>query len=262
MIFVRPVNDNTPNVTNPFSGTHKGVDYGYNQGEPVYASESGQVVVSINYYKNNWKQTGALSTEDYGNYIKIKHDSHYATLYAHLRYGSLLAVVGQHVEKGQKIAEVGNTGNSSGPHLHWEIRYDNIVIDPTPLMDTSFTGYNFNSQPMNDRRPYWFDLMNKVIWNKPHEQITDKMVNDWIANYKTERARAYNWDLIVNAAYGVPTDSNSKSVDQVTEQIKSTQAGNSTILAQQLADCQAELKAEKDKYYKLLEDIKNLIAKY
>jgi hypothetical protein len=200
MSFIRPINDSTPKVTNPFSSTHKGTDYGYNVGEPVYASESGEIIASVNNYTTSWITSGALTTKDYGNYIKIRHQNNYTTLYAHLRHDSLLFGVGQQVEKGQKIAEVGNTGNSSGPHLHWEIRYDEIVTDPSPLLDTSFN-YNSSTTTM-DRRPYWFDLINKVIWNKPFEEITDQMVNDWIKDYPTQRNRSGLWDkLAIKAGY-------------------------------------------------------------
>ena len=81
----------------------------------------------------------------YGNYVMIAHNDNYVTLYAHL--GSIEVKQGQKVSKGYAIGYMGNTGNSSGAHLHFELRkYDNFesnlhdketfeFIDPTPYLD-------------------------------------------------------------------------------------------------------------------------------
>jgi murein DD-endopeptidase MepM/ murein hydrolase activator NlpD len=64
----------------------------------------------------------------YGYYVKIQHDSTYTTLYAH---ASKIAVInGQEVKKGQVIAFVGSTGNSTGNHLHWEIQKNGVQTNP------------------------------------------------------------------------------------------------------------------------------------
>ena len=67
------------------------------------------------------------SKGDYGNHIKIRCNN-VTTLYAHC--SKILAKEGQIVGRGQKIALVGSTGNSTGPHLHFEIRIDNRFVDP------------------------------------------------------------------------------------------------------------------------------------
>lgn len=90
-----------------FSSFHSGVDLSARSGTPIYASGSGTVIYS------GWNEGG------YGNAIIIDHGGSYS-LYAHL---SVIAVqCGQSVNSMQQIGEVGSTGNSTGPHLHFEIR--------------------------------------------------------------------------------------------------------------------------------------------
>jgi len=111
---------------------HNGIDIAVNTGTPIKAAEDGEIT------KCQWDNTG------YGNYIKIEHKDitygTYYTLYAHL--SSYNVMVGQDVIKGQIIGYSGNTGNSTGPHLHFElelpwsnnISYKNRV-DPLPYME-------------------------------------------------------------------------------------------------------------------------------
>jgi murein DD-endopeptidase MepM/ murein hydrolase activator NlpD len=89
---------------------YNSVDLGAPVGTPILASASGEVILS---------RTGSWNG-GYGNYVVISHDNGSQTLYAHQ---SRVAVgVGEHVVKGQVIGYVGNTGRSTGPHLHFEIR--------------------------------------------------------------------------------------------------------------------------------------------
>ncbi len=159
MKVVRPINDQTPNVTNPYSSVHKGTDYGYPAGEKVYASADGKVTIAKGYETRSWvantasdpyPHPRALRTEDYGNFLKIGHAENFSTLYAHLKYDSLYVEAGQTVTKGQLIAEVGTTGNSTGNHLHWEVRINDVVVDPAPYMEP-FTNYGGSpSTPSTD----------------------------------------------------------------------------------------------------------------
>lgn len=91
---------------------HGATDFGAGgiNGKPVYASKSGTVML-VSY------QSGG-----YGNYIMINHHDGTYTLYAHGQDGSVCVSVGQEVSQGQQIMRVGSTGNSTGPHLHFEIR--------------------------------------------------------------------------------------------------------------------------------------------
>jgi len=65
---------------------------------------------------------------DYGNMIVVKHAGNLRSVYAHVRV--FLVRQGSFVERGQRIAEVGETGNASGPHLHFEIRERDEAVDP------------------------------------------------------------------------------------------------------------------------------------
>lgn len=91
---------------------HGATDFGAGgiHGAPVYASKAGTVVITKNL------------TTGYGTYIVIAHNDGTSTLYAHGINGSICVSVGQEVSQGQQIMQVGNSGNSTGSHLHFEIR--------------------------------------------------------------------------------------------------------------------------------------------
>lgn len=95
---------------------HKGIDIAAPYGSDIYASEAGYVVTA------GWNSGG------YGYYVIIEHDNGYRTLYAHCSV--VIAYEGQYVEKGQVIAKIGSTGNSTGNHLHYEVRLNNLCMDP------------------------------------------------------------------------------------------------------------------------------------
>ena len=99
---------------------HRGIDIAAPIGTPVLAAASGVVV-------------GAGWHSGYGNLVKIEHMDGSVTLYGHAN--KILVTHGQKVEQGQQIAKMGNTGNSTGSHLHFEIHgKDNAVIDPLALL--------------------------------------------------------------------------------------------------------------------------------
>ncbi len=113
-------------VSSPYgwrsSGWHKGIDLcttdGTAIGTPVIASRSGRVEVV------------QRSLSGYGYMVLINHGDGYKTRYAHLLSGSILVNVGDEVEAGEQIGKVGSTGNSSGPHLHFEVIYNGETQDP------------------------------------------------------------------------------------------------------------------------------------
>lgn len=94
---------------------HSGVDIGASAGTDVLAADSGTVSI-------------ATYSSSYGNYVVIYHSSSLSTLYAHM--SSLAVSAGDTVSKGQTIGYVGSTGNSTGPHLHFEIRVNGSTVDP------------------------------------------------------------------------------------------------------------------------------------
>ena len=97
------------------STNHKGIDIAAPKGTPVYASDGGTVTYA-----------GWMS--GYGYLVRIDHGNGYVTYYGH--NSSLLVSVGDHVYKGQQIARVGSTGNSTGNHCHFEIRYNGVAKNP------------------------------------------------------------------------------------------------------------------------------------
>jgi murein DD-endopeptidase MepM/ murein hydrolase activator NlpD len=103
-------------ITQKFWERHKALDIGAPTGTAVVAADSGYVV------KTGWSEYG------YGKYIVIDHGNGFQTLYAHL--STILVEVGQSVGKGERIGSVGNTGRSTGPHLHFEIRYKGVQRNP------------------------------------------------------------------------------------------------------------------------------------
>lgn len=112
--------------TRGFSSSHKGVDMGWNSQQggphvPVFAPADG-TVVSAGY------------DSSYGNYVQIEHAKGVRTLMAHMANNSLTVRVGQAVKRGQTVGIQGSTGNSTGYHVHFEVRLDGVKVDPVPLV--------------------------------------------------------------------------------------------------------------------------------
>lgn len=95
---------------------HHGLDIGGKIGDPIRAAQGG--VIRLAGYKNRV----------YGNAVEIRHDNGLVTVYAH--NSKNLVKEGERVAAGQKIAEVGNTGRTTGPHLHFEVRVNDKTVDP------------------------------------------------------------------------------------------------------------------------------------
>ncbi len=100
--------------------THKGVDLAAPKGSDIFAAEGGTVILS-------------QKSASYGNYIIIDHGNGMQTLYAHC--SKLLKRVGDTVEKGDIIARVGSTGQSTGPHLHFEVIKNGEYLNPLTLVE-------------------------------------------------------------------------------------------------------------------------------
>ena len=105
------------------TANHGAIDIGDGgiEGTPAYACEKGTV-------------TGIANDGGYhegrGNYVQIDHGNGYVSMYYHLQTGSVVVQPGDEVKKGQVIAAVGNTGASTGPHMHFEIQFNGVQIDP------------------------------------------------------------------------------------------------------------------------------------
>ncbi len=136
---------------------HQGTDFvirsfaQMDSGVNVLAVDDGEVIfVEDSLFDRN---TESIKSLGFGNYIAIKHKNKIHTYYAHLRKNSALVKVGEKVIAGQKIAQVGSSGNSSDPHLHFEVWYDSTnYIDPT-VYSNYFSGEQLtNALLLNDRQ--------------------------------------------------------------------------------------------------------------
>ena len=109
-------------ISSPFGGerNHKGLDIAAPMDTEIYAAESGTGM------RAGWNSGG------YGNYVIIEHPDGFLTYYAHC--SSVVCYAGQWVERGQLIAYVGSTGDSTGPHCHFEVRENNICQNPADYL--------------------------------------------------------------------------------------------------------------------------------
>ena len=110
--FMKPVSGGTISTNGYYSSGkfHGAIDYAISSGSPVYAAAAGVVMVTDNL------------TSSYGTYVVIRHANGMQSYYGHGTRGSICVSPGQIVSKGQQIMLSGSTGNSSGPHLHFELR--------------------------------------------------------------------------------------------------------------------------------------------
>lgn len=116
-----------PNI-HPLNGNwyiHKGLDFStWRSGDAVLATASGQVV-TVGF------------DNSFGNYIIIKHNHGMYTRYAHLQYSRVQK--GENVSQGQIIGAIGNTGVTTGPHLHYEVHIGSDVVDPAKYININFS---------------------------------------------------------------------------------------------------------------------------
>lgn len=111
--------------TDPFTGTlarHEGLDFTASTGTPIIAAADGVIT------RSGWEET-------YGNIIEVTHAEGFMTRYAHI--SKRIGAEGQKVKRGERIAEVGSTGRSTGPHLHYEIFRFGRVLDPVQVLSIS-----------------------------------------------------------------------------------------------------------------------------
>lgn len=139
--------------TNPISGIvhiHKGIDLTCDRGDPIYAPADA-VVESVR-----------PSSKGFGNYLTLRHSYGFTSTYAHLSRFKVRS--GQFISKGDLIGNCGTTGNSTGPHLHYEVRFLGRPLNPYYTMQ--WTPENFN---------YLFEKEKTVKW-APLVQLIDNTV--------------------------------------------------------------------------------------
>jgi len=119
-----PITDGFGPRPSPCAGCtswHMGIDIGAGYNAPIYAAHSGTV-----------QYAGPM--DGYGNFVLLNHGGGIQTAYGHIRPGGILVHIGQHVSAGQVIARVGTTGNSTGYHLHFEVRINGARVNGIPFM--------------------------------------------------------------------------------------------------------------------------------
>ena len=138
----------------PFTGRskrHSGVDFALKPGNPIYATGDGVVEkVSFEFF-------------GYGNSVLINHGFGYKTRYAHLK--SIGVVEGMKVKRGECIGESGNSGRSSGPHLHYEVIYRDKHVNPYNYYDLTITPEEYSTMVQNTA-----DASEKITLHPSHKK--------------------------------------------------------------------------------------------
>jgi murein DD-endopeptidase MepM/ murein hydrolase activator NlpD len=138
----------------PFTGRskkHSGVDFALKPGNPIYASGDG-VVESVRF-----------ELFGYGNSVLINHGFGYKTRYAHLK--SICVSEGMKIKRGECIGESGNSGRSSGPHLHYEVLYKDKHVNPANYFDLEITPEEYETMVQNTA-----DASEKVTLHPSHKK--------------------------------------------------------------------------------------------
>lgn len=138
----------------PFTGRskrHSGVDFALKPGNPIYATGDG-VVESVKF-----------EFFGYGNSVVVDHGFGYKTRYAHLK--TIGVVEGMKVKRGECLGESGNSGRSSGPHLHYEVIYKDKHVNPSNYYDLTITPEEYSTMVQNTA-----DMSEKVTLHPSHKK--------------------------------------------------------------------------------------------
>ena len=133
------------------SARHQGVDFATDSGNPIYVTGDG-VVESVKF-----------EFFGYGNQVVIDHGFGYKTRYAHLR--NIGVVEGMKVKRGECIGESGNSGKSTGPHLHYEVIYKDSPVNPSNYYDLTITPEEFATMVQNTA-----DMSEKMTLHPSHRK--------------------------------------------------------------------------------------------
>ena len=138
--------------TSEYSRLHTGWDLNLKEGEPVKSAFDGRV------------RFAGMNNGGYGNIVVVRHASGIETWYAHL--SSTSVVPGQRVKCGETIGLGGSTGRSTGPHLHWEMRYKDVPLDLAKII-------NYGNKTISKRKIKVKDLTGDGMLALTHHKIVD-----------------------------------------------------------------------------------------
>ena len=237
-------------IVRGYSGSHYGVDFGWNSQyggprHPIMAADSGTVSTVVINARNNYPEyQQGTEAAIYGTYVVINHGNGVETLYAHLAYDAVLVKVGDTVARGQRIGTMGNTGTSSGVHLHFEVRVngakkngldyvavtsDQVVSPNTNCKDqiryeaapTNFVGSPVERNTDQDQIQITIQILNARTGPYRMENIAGYMTPGWYEVLETrdmrgEASNGYLW-------YRVPDGYWCAQVDGVTFYPKASQ---------------------------------------
>ena len=144
--------------SDPFTGRtkrHTGVDFALAPGNPIYVTGDG-VVESVRF-----------EFFGYGNNVVIDHGFGYKTRYAHMK--SIGVVEGMKVKRGECIGESGNSGRSSGPHLHYEVLYKDRPVNPSNYYDLTITPQEYATMVQNTA-----DASERITMHPSHRRRTNR----------------------------------------------------------------------------------------
>lgn len=169
-------------ISNDYSYSHQAVDIVGAGGsiDDVIAFADGVVEIVVKDVK--YTNHNTVGTDTYGNFVKIRHDDGTKTLYAHLKYGTVIVENGQRVSKGEKIGTMGETGNAYGVHLHFEVRKsDETRMDPKEFLykaventNVSYTEKSEESGVLNENiKKSENETNEEVIYNEEDAEKND-----------------------------------------------------------------------------------------
>jgi len=130
---------------------HPGIDLRASMKTPVYATANG-IVEFAKYHKRS----------GYGKLLIIDHNFGFKTLFGHLN--KIVVKNGDFVRKGDIVAYTGNTGLSNGPHLHYEVRYIGVILNPINFIKWNLKNYNLIFK--KERKVKWQSLIKAIKWQK------------------------------------------------------------------------------------------------
>lgn len=200
-------------ITQNYHSKHSGLDLvkeGY-QLDYITAHTDGKIIAFQDGLGN------MKGTNSYGNYVKIDHGDGYCTLYAHMKKG-LLVNNGQNVKTGQRLGYMGDTGNSYGAHLHFEVWKDGKRINPIEYLNKNL--------PVNAKD-------DDVNTNKTIDELAQEVINGKWGNGADRKSRlesaGYSYSEVQNRVNEILLGNKKlKSVEEVAKEVIQGKWGNGT----------------------------------
>lgn len=230
------------------AGTHEGVDLGWSAkilgaNQPIYSIAAGTVITVIDGYDNYYPTRG------YGNYCIVDHGGKLYSLYAHIHKGSFAVKKGDTVEQGRQLALMGNSGNSTGNHLHFEIRKGGSTsayrVNPEPYIHlydadrtteaTSKLFTHVRGLPIRNEEKTQLYVYADWLRCRAEPSLTGEVLGYMAQGYygftETAEAGGYKWYKIAGEYWAAASDGYSRLVDAEETEIEKLRKENAALLA-------------------------------